>query len=369
MIPEKVEFDGKTNLRVKELGSGDIPGWKQYVDESPKATFYHRIEWKQIIEKSFRHKTYYLIAERPLNNPINSINSTNSINPIVGILPMVHIKSLIFGSIFCSMPFLNFGGVCADDDEAERALILAAEKIMREQKGDYIEFRHLRPSSTNLMGKTHKLSMTLELARDPEALWSKFSSKHRQTIRKAAKNGLEVRFGKKELLNDFYTIICQGWRDLGTPIYSNTFFENIMDLLRDSVEICLVTYQGKPIATAFVGLFKKTVEGMWLSFLRESAKLQTNYFQYWEMIKRACEKGYDEFHLGRSTVEGGGELFKEKWNAIPKQLYWEYILNRCETIPELNVQNPKYQFAIRAWRRLPLPVTKMLGPILAKSIP
>jgi hypothetical protein len=142
-----------------------------------------------------------------------------------------------------------------------------------------------------------------------------------------------------------------------------------MDSLGDSVEICIVTYQGVAIGTAFVGLFKKTVEGMWLSFLKEFARQQTNYFQYWEMIKRACEQGYEEFHLGRSSAEGGGEFFKEKWNAVPKPLYWEYILNKAKVVPELNVDNPKYQIAIRVWKKLPLPVTKALGPILAKSIP
>lgn len=373
------------DVRIKKLDLEDIPQWNQYVMESPKATFYHRIEWKHIIETSFGHKTYYLMAFQSFNsnpnNPTNSINSTNptnstnsinSSNPtnsVVGILPLVHIKSLIFGSIFCSMPFLNFGGVCADNVEVEKMLISEAERLLRDQKGDYIELRHLRPSSANLLGKTHKVSMTLELNRDPDALWNKFSSKHRQTIRKAAKNGLEVTFGGKELLNEFYTIMCLGWRDLGTPIYPISFFENIMDSLGDSVEICLVSYQGKPIGTAFVGLFKKTVEGMWLSFMREFTKLQTNYFQYWEMIKRACEQGYEEFHLGRSSVESGGEVFKEKWNAVPKPLYWEYILNKMKDIPELNVQNPKYRFAIRTWKKLPLPVTRMLGPILAKNIP
>jgi hypothetical protein len=123
------------------------------------------------------------------------------------------------------------------------------------------------------------------------------------------------------------------------------------------------------VATAFVGFHGKMVEGMWLSFLREYSKLQINYFQYWEMIKRACEQGYDLFHLGRSTAEGGGEFFKEKWNAVPRQLYWEYVLNKRQQLPELNVENPRYSLAIRLWRALPVSVTTAIGPMIAKSIP
>ena len=405
MTAEKSLPDDPSELKVKELSVDDVPQWNQYIAESPKATFYHRIEWKNIIEKSFGHKTYYLMAVRctdtnsggvsrqsqdasgkELNTQQSTLGvqpSTNQINSAmrhapcamresektVGILPMVHIRSFLFGSIFCSMPFLNFGGVCANDEGVERALMFAAEKIVKERKGDYLELRHLTQSAMNIPVKNHKISMTVDLNPDPEVLWSHFSTKHRTNIRKTVKNGLEIKWGKKELLPDFYSLMCSGWKDLGTPIYGYSFFENILEELEDSVEIFLVIFQGKPIATAFNGMFKDTVEGMWLSTLPEFEKLSPSYFMYWEMIKWACQGGYKQFHLGRSSVESGGEFFKKKWNAVPKQLYWEYILNRNGKIPELNIDNPKYQFAIKMWKKLPLPVTKKLGPMLAKSIP
>ncbi|MBM4340819.1 MAG: FemAB family PEP-CTERM system-associated protein [Deltaproteobacteria bacterium] len=392
--------DLKKEIYIKELTKADIPKWEKYVNENPCATFYHRIEWKEIIEKSFGHKTYYLIALQPskstnsstaapqhetFNSQLVTCNSEPvTRNPqlvtedsctlrdserVVGILPLVHIKSLIFGSIFCSMPFLNLGGVCADNSEAEGLLLREAENILRDKKGDYLELRHLQPSSANLQRKSHKVSMTLELNSDPDVLWKKFTTKHRTSVRRAGKNELEVKVGKRDLLQDFYLIMCRGWRDLGTPFYPFSFFSNIMDRLEDSLEIYVVLHEGKPIATAFNGLYKDTVEGMWASSVREYVKLQANYFLYWEMIQRACLQGYKWYHLGRSTAESGGEFYKEKWNAIPKPLNWEYILNRSKEIPELNVQNPKYQFAIRTWRRLPLPVTRVVGPILAKNIP
>ena len=140
-------------------------------------------------------------------------------------------------------------------------------------------------------------------------------------------------------------------------------------ILRNLSRSALSYYRQEPVATAFVGFHGKMVEGMWLSFLREYSKLQINYFQYWEMIKRACEQGYDLFHLGRSTAEGGGEFFKEKWNAVPRQLYWEYVLNKRQQLPELNVENPRYSLAIRLWRALPVSVTTAIGPMIAKSIP
>jgi len=267
------------------------------------------------------------------------------------------------------MPFLNFGGICADNVEIEKLLMCEGERILRDQKGDYLELRHLKQSSIAILSKSHKVSMTLELNRDPDVLWNKFTTKHRTSVRRAGKNELEIKIGKRELLKDFYNIMCRGWRDLGTPVYPFSFFSNIMDQLEDSLEIYVVLHEGEPIATAFNGLYKDTVEGMWASSIREFAKLQANYFLYWEMIKRACLQGYKWYHLGRSTAESGGEFFKEKWNAILKPLYWEYILNKAQKIPELNVDNPKYQLAIRLWRKLPVGLTQKIGPYLAKNIP
>ena len=342
-------------LEVRELTPADTPLWERYVAESPKATFYHRIEWKKIIEKSFAHRTYYLMAFEG--------------GGVVGILPIVHIRSLLFGSIFCSMPFLNFAGVCGDREDVERALITHAQLILRRSNGDYLELRHLEKSPLDILAKSHKVSMTLELDPDPEVLWKRFSSKHRTTIRRAAKNGLRIKKGNTDLVGEFYEVMCRGWSDLGTPLYNISFFCNILEAMGDSIEIYIVTYQERAIAAAFNGLFKGTVEGMWLSSLPEYSRLQPGYFLYWEMIRQACDAGFKEYHLGRSSVESGGEIFKKKWNAVPKQLYWEYILNRSTEVPELNVQNPRYQMAIRLWRRLPIPVTKVLGPVLAKNIP
>jgi len=288
---------------------------------------------------------------------------------VTGILPIVHLKSLIFGSIFCSMPFLNFGGICADDEASERALLSEAEKILKTSHGSYLELRHKKKSITDIPAKTHKVSMTLELDPDPDVLWKNFKTKHRTNIRRAYKNGLEIKVRGQEYLQDFYDLLSIGWRDLGTPFYKFSFFENIMNSFSDAVEIYLVYHDGQPIASAFNGLFRNTVEGMWTYSLRDFAKLQTNYLLYWEMIKRACENGYKLYHLGRSTNETGATFYKKKWNAVTKQLYWEYVLKKEGKLPDLSVDNPKYDLAIKVWRNLPVGVTRFIGPMIAKNIP
>ncbi len=342
-------------MKVIQINESYHSKWNDYIVSHPHATFYHRLEWKDVIEKSFGHKTHYLIA----------IDEGD----IVGILPIVHLKSLMFGSIFSSMPYLNFGGICANNVEAEESLLAYAEKIVKRDNGYYLELRHLHKANIDLPSKTHKVSMTLNLDPDPDVLWNNFKSKHRTNIRRSYKNELKIQRGGAELLDTFYEILSVGWRDLGTPIYRKSFFRNIINSFGDSVEIFLVFNRNQAIATAFNGLFKDTVEGMWTYSLKEHAKLQTNYYLYWEMIKTACEENYNLFHLGRSTSESGAIFFKKKWNAELKQLYWQYILNREKELPELNVDNPKYKRAIDLWKRLPVGLTRAIGPFIAKNIP
>jgi lipid II:glycine glycyltransferase (peptidoglycan interpeptide bridge formation enzyme) len=178
-----------------------------------------------------------------------------------------------------------------------------------------------------------------------------------------------VEHGHTEMLDIFYEIMCQSWRTLGTPIYRKSYFRSILEVFGEKIRIFVVYRGDTPVATAFSGYDKGTAEGMWAGGVPKYRNLNSNYVLYWEMIKLACEAGLDRFHLGRSSADSGGETFKKKWGATAQQLYWQYYLPDGGEIPQLNVNNPKYQLAIAVWRKMPLWATRVLGPTLARSIP
>ena len=148
-------------MKVKYLESIDRSIWNEYLDNRDQTTFYHKLEWKEVIEKSFKHRTFYLVVE--------------SENAVKGILPLVHLKSILTGSVLCSMPFVNFGGIIADNQQTEKLLYNKAKEILLKLKGDYIELRHLNKSSLEIPVKTHKVSMTVQLNSDPEVLLKNFT--------------------------------------------------------------------------------------------------------------------------------------------------------------------------------------------------
>jgi FemAB-related protein (PEP-CTERM system-associated) len=332
----------------------DRDRWEHFVSTTPEATFYHRFDWLRLNREVLGNKSHALLAEED--------------GEVVGVLPLTRVKSRLFGDMLVSMPFVNFGGVVARSDEVRERLINAACEVAEGLGCDYLEMRSLAPSA-RLASRTHKVSMTIELPDDPEDLWEAFKSKHRKNIKRAYKNDLRVEQGGRELLPDFYGQLELGWRDLGTPLYSRTYFHEMLSAFPNECRI-FVAYQGEtPVAGALNGSHCKTLEGMWAGGDPRYKELQPNYVLYWEMIRFACERGYRRYHLGRSTRDSGAERFKSRWMAEPEPLYWNYHLVSSRELPELNPENPKFRMAIGAWRKLPLPLTRILGPRLARLLP
>ena len=342
-------------MKIIHCTDADANAWDAFLGEAPGASFYHLFGWKGINERSFGHRCFYLAATEA--------------ERIVGVFPIVFIKSRLFGKILCSMPFVNFGGPCALRPEGEEKLLVEAEDLVRRIGADYLEIRGMKRVAVELPTSEHKVSMTVGLESDPDILWAAFDTKHRREIRHASKQGLHVKHGGAELLDPFYEILSESWKSLGTPLYEKSYFRDVISAFPGSVRIFLAYHGDMAISAAMNGYWARRVEGMWLGNRSGNRRLSPGYVLYWEMIKHACENGFETFHLGRSTVQSGGEFFKKKWNAYPTQLYWQYILGKVKEIPRLNVENPKYRIAIGVWKSIPGSITGAIGPFLAKNIP
>jgi serine/alanine adding enzyme len=329
--------------------------WDEFLGAANQGSFYHRYGWKSLNEGQLGHSCIYLEARVG--------------ESLVGVLPLVLIRSRIFGRILCSLPFVNYGGPVAVDAGTTRQLIQAAQEHASRLRVDYLELRCAAPLDTDMQASLEKVSMTLDLQADPEELWKKFTTKHRTSIRRVYKDGFAVVAGGRELLPAFYSVMQRSWRDLGTPLYAPGYFQAILDAFPDQARIFVCNWNNEPVAVAFNGHYADTVEGMWAGTTSVGHDRHANYVLYWEMIKDACERGYRRFHLGRSTAGSGAEVFKKKWNAETSQLYWYYYRPDGRFKPVVNVNHPTFRLGIAAWRKLPLWATRVLGPPIARNIP
>lgn len=329
--------------------------WDQFVSAAPGGSFYHRYGWRVINRDSLRHESAYLAAL--------------DAGRIVGVFPIVHVRTRLFGNIACSMPFVNFGGPIAESEAAEQLLLDAGARVADEWRVEFLEIRARRHLGDRFPTALHKVSMTVDLPGDPEAMWAGFKTDVRQHVRRGQKRGFSVVAGGSELVDDFFLIFAEAWRDMGTPVYSKAHLRRVSEVFSDQIRICIAYRDGSPAAGSFQAYDNGVAEGLWLGTRAQYRHDYVGYVLYWSLLKDAIEAGCRQFHLGRSTAQSGAEHFKKKWNAYPSQLYWQYVLRTRESIPQINVANPRFRLAIAAWRRLPLFVANTIGPRVARAIP
>jgi FemAB-related protein (PEP-CTERM system-associated) len=288
----------------------------------------------------------------------------------VGYLPLAYVSSFLFGRFLVSLPYLNTGGVLANDDVVRRRLIDEAVQLADLLKVRYLELRHEAPvEHPALTGKlTSKVHMRLALPSFAGPLWEGLNAKVRNQVRKGEKSGLTVHWGGRELLNEFYTVFSRNMRDLGTPVYGFGFFGAILGQFPDAAELCVVRAASEPAAAALLLHGKGVSEVPSASCLREYNGACANMLMYWNLLDRTVQRGQAVFDFGRSTLDAGTYKFKKQWGAEPEPATWQYYL-RTGSSTEMRPDNPRYQRFIRIWQRLPVGLTRLIGPPIVRGIP
>ncbi len=343
-----------SQISVKQLSEDKNNDWNRYLDSNPAASIYHRSEWKTLIKDVFGHHGYYFYAH---NN-----------GKITGVLPLIRLKSGLFGDFMVSMPYFNYGGAIADSPSIEQALMQSANRLAEKLGITHIEYRD-DVEREGLPVRSEKVNMILTLADNSDTLWDTFPSKLRSQIRRAQREDVRLKTGNKDCLDDFYTVFSRNMRDLGTPVYGKAFFMEILQCFTAQSKIVIVYLKGKPVAAAFLLGHKHTLEIPWASTINDVNHLSINMLLYWEVLKFAINNQYRYFDFGRSSKDSGTFRFKRQWGARPKQLYWHYWLPNNAKLPELNPNNPKYMLAISLWKKLPVSITRFIGPSIVKNLP
>jgi FemAB-related protein (PEP-CTERM system-associated) len=342
-----------SSLIVKPCSQPD--SWNDFVIRTPAASNYHGWFWKTVIEETYGHPTHYLAAYRG--------------DVIEGVLPLVEMKSRLFGHFLVSLPFFNYGGLLASTAEARQALAARAAELASELGVRHVELRQGDETSLGWPSVAAKVAMVVPLPKTAEELWNGLSSRLRNKIRGARKHAFEIRWGGPELVGDFYKVFAVNMRNLGTPVYPQSWFESVFKHAGDSCRL-LTLWEGKePVAATIASVFRDAVELPWIASLPQERKHNSTVLLYWTALEWAAQSGYRSVDLGRCTPGGGTYQFKSQWNCEEKPLHWYYWLAPGQALPNLRPDNPKYKAAIRVWQRLPLGLANWLGPRIVRSIP
>lgn len=312
--------------------------------------------WPAVLERGLRHEVFCLEAVEG--------------GETRGILPLAFVKSFLFGRFLVSLPYLNYGGVIAEDDATATLLVNGAVQLADELRVRYLELRQetslVHPKLTEKM--TGKVVMRLDLPAKSEVLWKALPAKVRNQVRKGEKSDLKVHWGKRELLRDFHRVFSRNMRDLGTPTYGKRLFAAILDQFPDHAEFCLVKAGKTPVAGALLLHGTGITEVPSASSLRKYNSTCANMLMYWRLLERTIERGQGVFDFGRSSRDSNTYRFKEQWGAKEHASEWQYYL-REGSISQMRPDNPRYQRLIRIWQHLPVTLTRWIGPAIVRGIP
>jgi FemAB-related protein (PEP-CTERM system-associated) len=340
-------------VRIREYAAADATAWDAFVGRCPEATFFHRIGWRTLLEEEFRHRTHYLLAERG--------------SELCGVLPLAEVRSRLFGHALVSLPFAVYGGPAADDREAADALIDAAVARAQALRVEHLELRDRSQRRPDWPQQDLYVTFRRELAREADANLLAIPRKQRAMVRKGIKNGLTSRID--DSVARFFDLYADNQHRHGTPPLSRRYFERLRAVFGDACEVLIVDDpQGAAVSGVLSFYFRDEVLPYYAGDTFAARDLAANDFKYWELMRRACERGLRVFDYGRSKRGTGSFDFKKNWGFEPTPLAYEYRLLRRDAIPQNNPANPKYRAFIALWRRLPRAAVVALGPHIVRNL-
>ena len=341
------------SLVIRPMSDADAPAWDNFVFTTDGGTFFHRAGWRQIFRDIFKLNCHFLLAERG--------------GRIAGVLPLVHQKSMLFGDALIAAPFCVEGGPLAATPETRDALDAAALALMDRTRVPYLEFRSRKASRPGWTVKSGLYATFAgPISGDDNANLLAIPRKQRAVVRKTLESSLT-----SEIDGDaarLFRVYSESVRNLGTPVFPKRYFSALKRVFGDDCDVVVVLEAGNPVSAVMNFYFKDTVMPYYGGGSGAARRNGANDFLYWEVIRRAAARGFRRFDFGRSKANTGAFAFKKNWGFKPEWLEYEYWLKPGTELPEKNPTNPKYAFFIEAWKRLPLPVANVLGPLLIRGL-
>jgi serine/alanine adding enzyme len=331
--------------------------------ELPRHTYYsalagHDPAWLMATSQGLRHRPYVLVYH-------------TEAGVVEGLLPLALVKSWLFGKFLVSLPYINTGGVWATTAAATQALLDAACNLADELDVRFLELRHETPVEHDRLNarRLDKVHMRLPLPNSVEALDQSFKSKLRSQIKKSGEHGLSIQWGNRDLLKPFYDVFAINMRDLGTPVFSRQLFAKILEAFGERAELCVVRQGASAVAAGLLVHYPgERTEVPSASSLRAFNSTGANMWMYRQMLGRAIERGSPMFDFGRSSEGSGTYKFKAQWGAEPCPAVWQYYVRRGNT-DQMRPGNESNQKLIRQWQKLPVWLSRMLGPTIVRGIP
>ncbi len=341
-------------FHIRQAAPADQPHWDTYVLQHPHALLAHQFAWFYLLQKTFHIRPVYWLAEKN--------------GRVVGIAPFFHRSHVGLGSRLTSMPYLNTGGILADDAEIRDSLWQAVSQWAVTNGINTIELRSRYEPLPQFIVREGRSVSVIPLPDFESAAWDKLRSTARNRIRKAENADLRVQHGF-EYLNRFWPVYAENMSLLGAPVLAKKFFFVLSQTSSLQPHLIVLEQQGKVVAGMVLTRFKDGAENGWTASTEAARALYANDLLYWEAVRWAVSKNLRWLDLGRSEAGSGHERFKEKFNATSTPLPYQEIHWSGGQWQAVTEEPEKLYTAFRTvWKKLPVSLAAKMGPYVSRQI-
>jgi FemAB-related protein (PEP-CTERM system-associated) len=244
---------------------------------------------------------------------------------------------------------------------------LAARALAVDLGVDHLELRNRVVRQPDWPRQSLYVTFRKTLLPDSEANMLAIPRKQRAMVRKGVKGGLvsEVDEG----VDRFFELYADNSHRHGSPALGRRYFAALRRVFGDDCEVLTVSDSaGRPVSSVLSFYFRDEVLPYYAGDDVAARDLAANDFKYWELMRRACDRGIRVFDYGRSKLGTGSYDFKKNWGFEPARLEYEFALLKRDSVPQNNPMNPKYRAMIALWRKLPRSVVDTLGPRIVRGL-
>lgn len=329
--------------------------WDAFVQAHPEGSPFHLMAWRDVIESIFSYKAEYMVAREGAR--------------IVGVLPLFLVDNFVTGRVLISTPFAVYGGILAESPAAHAALADHVQQHAACRGVQYLELRNgFESQRTGFAPVARYATFTKEVGpATQDQLLKSLPSKTRNLVRKALKHPYVTR--TSEDLSGFYNLLLTTYRRHGTPVFPLQFFKCILDAFGSGVDVREVVLDGKVAAASMNFYFRDQMHTYYAAWADEFRPMVPNTFMYFDHLLWAGQNGLKCFDFGRSKYGTGPYEFKKQWDVQERALPYEVKLVKRATLPNFTPSNPKFSVAIKLWQKIPLEITRHIGPRFVALFP
>ncbi|MDE2437708.1 MAG: FemAB family PEP-CTERM system-associated protein [Sphingomonadales bacterium] len=344
--------------RIDLTDPGEAPRLEGFVAEHPDGTAFHRPIWLTATARGTGNIAHALVAERG--------------GELVGYLPLLEVRSPLFGRVLASSGFGVGGGVLATDRKTMQSLVAAAEELACRHSCPTIELRggllpERRPGWITRFDS--HCGFVRDLALDDEAEMNTIPRKQRAEVRKGVANDLTVTVGSGgDDRVAHYAVYAESVRNLGTPVFPRRLFAEVLDAFGKDADILTVRHRGKPVASVLSLYHKGSVMPYWGGGTWDARRLRANDRMYFELMLHARRRGCARFDFGRSKTASGAYDFKRNWGFEPEPLAYASWTADGVAHRDADPTSSRHSAKIAVWKRLPLPLANAIGPWVSRGL-